>query len=334
MGRFQLLWMNLVLASLACSSPVIAQPWVPVPATYPSADSLALFQQVSGSTYAIAPKEVRLALDPSTGKPRIGIQYYSDPATHSEKAAITASLEFALDKDKTDALIAWLRSQKGSQISVALMPNGRVGCSLYTIASDGTEAATSAIPASDTTFQSTLPFTLNMATTDKSQMASLLDSSDRLGLLCDVTYRNVGAPPLQATISGDQLKAPFQDIGLIRIADDTDGVADKIFKQIAPAGTSGELGIGYFRAWFRDFLGNPTPSQRLLGGLAWGWDLSSNQFQSRLSSLGTITLFSLVVPGGDRHHYTTVPMDRLCTQFGSQIVSLDDASGGCDALQH
>jgi hypothetical protein len=64
-----------------------------------------------------------------------------------------------------------------------------------------------------------------------------------------------------------------------------------------------------------------TPSQKLLGGLRWGWDLSSSQFQSRLSGLGTVTLFSLEVPGGDRHHYATAPMDRLCTQFASRRLA-------------
>lgn len=302
----------------------------------PFSSEYAVYRDASQSaTFVYSLRQMRATQNSATGQLRVGAQYFTDPQAKTLKLALTATVGFAYEKDRLNAILTSIRKQTTSEASLALAVGQSVACQLFAIPKDNNVILGSVVPSSGSA-DSTIALTSTFDLKSKADLELLLRKSGRLGVICKVSGPRVAeAASAVIRIPVQNLLSASKTLGWIGTTTD--------FVQISRGLVEGPLGSSIpaeFRAqarsaiydWLKAISGSPSTRVPLLSDPEWGWAFDSESVATRIRSAGPIVLSVPDLAQYVLQQFSVVRFDRLCDLAPTTIINLDSGTGGCDGL--
>ncbi|MGQ0622774.1 MAG: hypothetical protein ACT4QA_23195 [Panacagrimonas sp.] len=303
----------------------------PVSGQYPESKTYTLYRDLSqANVFVVAPNLVKLDVD-TTGKVRIGVQLFDlSDGTKRNNLAITLSFRFDSDDTRLGNLGKWVKSTYGAGATSGTTSGLASTCNFYL--ADDSDAGAKIVAAfegdvtADAVSQSAATYTVGSL----EEAIDVLRSTDKFGLLCRIAHKQIGEKKQEVIVTPEALWEQFQDVDFVGLDEDLEAVAKAIFDKLKIDPSLRPLAEPYFRGWFRQFIGLPTPKRKLMGGVEWGWRLAEKTYKEKLDKLGRVTLLSIGPFVSNRYKYSIIPLNNLCAKYPSHILNLDTGAIGCD----
>lgn len=324
-----------VLVAAAAALPVVAQPLASVESKAPYPREYALYEDKSQTkTYLYAPLLVDFELDLQTNKPRIGVQYFTDPDSKTIKLAFTATLHFVFDRKKVEEIAAWAKKQKGQQAKLGMMSGISGECGAFVVR-PGSELVMGETTKSNLTFDSTISISGSFDFDSREAIGKVLQDNGTIGASCRIEHRPVTEASKDVMIPVEVLTKFLANSEFTGIEDGLEPIASQLIEEqsvVIPSAMR-PFARSSVMEWIDIVASKPKPKETLGGSMKWGWDLSKDDAISRVKQHGNLRIVNIEAVAYKPVRYSVAAIDDMCESLPKHILDLDSGAGGCDDLK-